>query len=544
VNRRTRGNKAGGPDAGATAVLFWSATALLALLSCALVLVATSGNGIGLSPDSVGYIGLARGILQDGFAFLWEPVAVKHPPVYPLLLAGPALLLGRDPLAVARFAGAIGSALLIAVVMLSVRRLRVPLWINAAIGFLACGSVALNEINTMAWTELPFTLAAYTAFLVALSRESTIRRNLLLAALAGAACLTRYPAIVLIPLLTLHTLLFTPGGWGNRLRNGAVFSVPASLPFVVYAGRNHALTGTLLGSWAPSQRGFFQNAGLAANVLGDWFLPPESAAVSVLTLVLLLVVLAGGLTGALRRPAPPGSANRGSALLLYLGFAAAHLSFMLVTASTTHFDRIDHRLLSPALPALLILLALAAGALSSSWADTRARRLAAAVVIAALLVLLALPPAGHVPGQVARYRERGIGFQKDSFRLSPLVGFFRSGKGDTLHPLYSNADDVLYILAGACSRRSAPWDGPPGALLAMDDAYLAWFGAVRFRPYLLAPEEFPPRCRLRTVARFPDGAVYHVRCPGGPASSGKRRDRAVSGSRGGPGTDCHSTFIP
>ena len=84
--------------------------AALALLGVGLALAA-SRHGVGASPDSVVYIGVARNLLAgrgltEPFGALVDTPLTRYPPLYPALLAagGP---LGLDPLATARWISAL-----------------------------------------------------------------------------------------------------------------------------------------------------------------------------------------------------------------------------------------------------------------------------------------------------------------------------------------------------------------------------------------------------------------------------------------------------
>lgn len=88
--------------------------AVLAIIGVAGVLVATSQYDAGLSPDSVGYISVARSLASgQGFQTWLGAPMTAWPPLYPFLLSLPMVTLGIDPLSNAHVLNAILFGLII-----------------------------------------------------------------------------------------------------------------------------------------------------------------------------------------------------------------------------------------------------------------------------------------------------------------------------------------------------------------------------------------------------------------------------------------------
>jgi hypothetical protein len=84
------------------------ALVLPALAGAIIVLVFTARYGAGLSPDSVGYLGVARNLMAGAGVQTYDGAAfVVQPPLYPALLALVGYIFHADPLAFAHIVNAL-----------------------------------------------------------------------------------------------------------------------------------------------------------------------------------------------------------------------------------------------------------------------------------------------------------------------------------------------------------------------------------------------------------------------------------------------------
>lgn len=123
-------------------------------------------------------------------------------------------------------------------------------------------------------------------------------------------------------------------------------------------------------------------------------------------------------------------------------------------------------------------------------------------------------------------REGAGGYNTTAWRASGVIGYLERYPLETEHPIYSNAPDAIYILAGL-EARQAPAKGVHNSPAVINTvagmrgtwpetgtAYLAWF-ARNERAYLFDLDELAAIARLEPVAEFEDGAIYRVyRRPG------------------------------
>src|SRR5688500_15482727 len=178
------------------------ATTCVILGACAVlgggVLLHSSPWGLGLSPDSVVYIGAARSLLAGhGFSLpaesaLFSPIT-HYPPLYSLLLA---------------VTGVVAADLLAGAIWLNVAIFSINIYLGGFLLFAALGSwqlallaslftvtgFPLVQVHTMAWSEALFIMLELLSILLLLRYLETPRkRNLLMAsAVAGLSLLCRY----------------------------------------------------------------------------------------------------------------------------------------------------------------------------------------------------------------------------------------------------------------------------------------------------------------------------------------------------------------
>jgi hypothetical protein len=193
-----------------TAKMFLTPTArsYMALGSCAVfgggVLLHSSPWGLGLSPDSVVYIGAARSLMAGrGFSLpaesaLFSPIT-HYPPLYSSLLAVTGIL-GTNPLAGA--------------VWLNVAVFSINIYFSGFLLFAALGSwqlallgslftltaFPLVQAHTMAWSEAMFIMLELLSILLLLQYLEKPRRRILLlaSAVAGLSVLCRYAGFALV----------------------------------------------------------------------------------------------------------------------------------------------------------------------------------------------------------------------------------------------------------------------------------------------------------------------------------------------------------
>src|SRR5215207_976448 len=186
--------------------------------------------GIGLSPDSVVYIGAARSLLAGaGFSLpaesaLFSPIT-HYPPFYSSLLAVIAIL-GPDPLDAA--------------IWLNVAVFGLNIFLSGSLLFSAFGSLPIAmigsfltltafpivQVHTMAWSESLFILIELLSILLLLRYlKDPLKQILVLAsAVAGLSLLCRYAGLALIASGMLVILFLSGREQREKLTDALVFA--------------------------------------------------------------------------------------------------------------------------------------------------------------------------------------------------------------------------------------------------------------------------------------------------------------------------------
>lgn len=383
---------------------------MLALgLAGVMILLWFTRYGLGGTSDSVDYVASARGLLSGhGYQNQRLGLYVLWTPLYPAVLAF-LRLLGRDFFGAPRYFQALGYGLTVAVITGVLWKDLRHRWVAVGGGLLMLASPPLLAVSGMLWSEPLYILLL--VLVVALYPRALARDRLVdlawIAVPAGLAAAQRYSGVTIIAAACLQLLLASDGAWRRRLKRAVVFGAASSLPLVAWMVRNLILCGSVAGHRRASRNALGPNLWSGLHQIGDWWVPRPLgtiAAVTVAVVVLVIAVLAL-VPGAERRRALPHLSPR----LRFAGLIGLiYLAFMLVAVLATGLERLSMRYLSPAAPALILVLA---GGLDDLASRPRARgaRIAVSAVAAALLLLFTVTSARQLVLQVRRVnRQRAM----------------------------------------------------------------------------------------------------------------------------------------
>ncbi|MFT5683779.1 MAG: hypothetical protein ACI8RZ_004711 [Myxococcota bacterium] len=340
---------------------------VLALMAGLLWGVFLTWIGIHTTADSVAYIHSALSVAESG-ALSANPI---WPPLYPALLGLLTLVTGL-PTVAAAVLSAITMTVLLAAVGRIVQWATGSTVISAVSMLFLCGWWEVLFIFRVAWSEQLFAaLVALHLLMIIRHLESDRLSDLGLAALSvSLVALSRYIGYAMVGIFLLYA-----AAWVVRRREWRGIGVVGLglSPVAGWLVRNLALSGTLHGNRSPTERTVLDNLSLLIEVLSGqlWQAP-------VLTALIVASVVAGGAvlwrgSGEVRR------------MLLYTGaWLVAYLLMLIYATSTVKMDHINPRFLSPILPTVLALCALAFGGLAALRPSSRS--LLNGVFGAALLV--------------------------------------------------------------------------------------------------------------------------------------------------------------
>jgi Dolichyl-phosphate-mannose-protein mannosyltransferase len=508
------------------------AKSCMALGACAVlgggVLLHSSPWGLGLSPDSVVYIGAARSLLAGhGFSLpgesaLFSPIT-HYPPLYSSLLAVIGTL-AADPLDGAKWlnGAAFSTNIYVAGFLLFAV---LGSWQLALLGSLfTLTAFPLVQAHTMAWSEAMFIMLELLSLLLLLRYlEKPRTRSLLLAsAVAGLSLLCRYAGFALVASGILGILFLGAREQREKLIDAGVFTGIAVLPTAVWAARNW-----YLGDNSFNRTVAFHPIGLEKifdipAVLAGWFtFGPLTYDIGV---ILWLVLLIAGFVlpfGYLRKANFTNLRRTDTLLFLMLIVVVSYLAMMAL--SLTFLDAqipVDSRTLSPIyVPAMILLIALSARFLLAPESLSRAR-----VAVSVGLALLLAAQLQSSLNWLRLNHQHGIGYAGRVWRESQTLNRLKRMMPATV--LFSNAPDVLYTLlnehAVLIPRKTHTDTNLPNRhyleqtaelkrRLKEDRGLLVYLHRVDWRWYLPAVEELERTLGLHVLARENDGVIYQAR---------------------------------
>jgi len=506
---------------------------LLAAIGVAAVLFSTTW-GIGLTPDSLTYVGAARNLLAgNGLSSSTstgnlQPM-VMYPPLFPLLIAATGLF--GDPLEGARYLNALIFGANIFMVGLLIYR-----YTGRSIGAGVFGAVlmltsdAMLSVHSRAISEPVYILSVLVALLLLSSYLDCPKQSYLLmsAGAAAFALLSRYVGVVLVLTTLSGICLLGKMRSRKKLVDGVTLLVVSGFPLLLWIIRNAYLTGETTGrqwvlhpiTWAQLRIGL--------NTVSDWLLPSqifqETVRFTVLgicvTALLTLTLLSYREKTRLDNRERP-SEGYVNGLKLFMIFLITYVGFLLVYISLGSVDTpLDSRILSPAFVAVLILTVWYVHKLKAAFPG-RKRIVIAITVLSALFVLSYL---GRGATRVILNHTNGIGYASKVWKQSVLVQRVRDLPAEV--PVYSNGSDVLYLLTerpihglpikvnpvtGELNTTYIGQVAAMGERLRTENGVLAYFDRITWRWYLPSEEELIELLPLKKVVEAQDGSIYRIK---------------------------------
>ena len=488
--------------------------------------------GLGLSPDSVVYIGAARSLAQGlGFSLPTDSAAmapvVHYPPLYPALLAM-ASFSGLDVIVAAKW--------------FNVFLLCVNVFLAGIIGYRASGlfplailtaglvatAFPMALVHSMVWSEPLFMVCQSAALLFLLSylRECA-RRSLIGAAVAtGLSVLGRYAGVSLVISGAAAILWLGAERWKKKFLDAGIFLAVSLLPIGLWAARNRWVAGT-----STDRNIGFHPAGLgelsaAVDAIGAWFSVFWTSSADVQLYSVCVVIISGlaihfyGPNLGVKR-APPNAAGLKIALSLMALVGATYVVLLFLTISL--FDAqtpVDSRLLAPCYVPLLLFV-VSAWTYSSCRGPERARLRFVAPAVGLLVIGLQLP--ATLTWLQQHYR-KGIGYSSREWQESETIKQLATRMPAAV--IYSNGPDVIYALLGRPAamipRKTNTASNLPNPnyraqleqmhrTLQAASGVIVFFDRVHWRKYLPSAAELESSLGLRLASETNDGAIYQVR---------------------------------
>lgn len=496
---------------------------LLALVGAILILLSTSRYGVGLSPDSVAYISTARNLITGaGFISYDGSPTVVWPPLYPALLALVGGTFETDPLLLANVVNALIFGLIVYVGGVLTFKHFSSFAALALVGTLAIlVSSPLFAVSVMAWTEPLFILFVLFCLIFAdsyLSKKDTTSLILLSSSVALSS-LTRYIGVTLILWGALIIVVFHCDSLKSRIAHLSLFIVISTLPVGIWLIRNYAISSTLFGPRASSLHTLSQNLTYVFNTLLYWYIPGKIAEHrSILMIVSAGVGLFAGLS---LRDGWQGMKVRLRQISPLVLFAIIYTAFLVISSTTTAYDRISDRLLSPVYVPLTLLLLILAQALVDPYRKRFSKKIVNYFLVIGIAIWLVYPIRSTILNAVNMITF-GQGYSGKEWMDSETVQYLLQHRTlESECTFYTNGPDAAYILAHLATKMSPArtrYNSPEtvndisrlkGSWPEESNACLVWFNKIG-RTYLFTIDELQAIANIDLIARLEDGAIYSI----------------------------------
>lgn len=494
-------------------------------------------SGVGVTPDSVLYIGAARSLVEGKGLKTVAPHSFPQisgdqpltvvPPTYPVLLALSATL-SSDPLQGARWLQALLFALNVLLIGMTVylctNKAVLPT-LCAILLFLSTASVI--ALHAMAWSEPAFFLFGLSAFLLLALHIRNSNDRLLVGSslLASLALTTRYMGITLFPPMILTILLLEDKPLRKRVRDCLILLGVGLLPLAVWLLHNlvvaESATSRVI-TFHPI--GALQINGLVDTLLLFWVpIPGHPSLKTALLFLSFGLVFAKMLMALKEKRRCRQAANISLAVqLLTSAFTITYLLFLFVAISFIDAQTaFESRILSPVYVFGIILVVSVACQTSSLKPRTTILWRGAFLVLSFVLIYLKATEANAFI--IARHTN-GSGYTERVWRDSESIKYVKALPETKI--IYSNGVDAIQFLTGREALRIPakidPGSRRPNAnfdreIEAMENDIMAnravviYLDRIDWRWYLPSKEELEQVYKLPLLTRFFDGVIYGIK---------------------------------
>ena len=498
----------------------------LALLGVTIVFLSTSRYGAGLSPDSIGYIGSARNIIVGAgvTSYNGSPLIVQ-PPLFPTLLAIAGGIFKTDPLTLANTVNAIIFGAIVYFGGLLFFKYLPSYPIFAFIGLLAIvTSPPLFKVSVMAWSEPLFILFVILSLLFANSylEKNDVISLILLSLSVSFSTLTRYIGVVLILWGVFVIIVLRRDRLKNKIAHLSLFTFISVLPIGIWLIRNYAISSTFLGTRTSSVFTLSQNLMFVFNDLISWYIPNIVAdhRPTLLLLGVTIGFLAGNNPKKILRGIYSSRHQIGSIVLFILFYTV----FLVASSTTTSYDRIGDRLLSPIYVPLTLFFFIIAKTFAESYGEHLFAKIVYPILITCTILWLLMYPLRNTLINAVNLAATGQGYShKDWAESETILYLLQHQELESKCTFYTNGPDVAYALAHITSQRSpARRQGgtnssqpniKPSEIGSSwpeeSNACLIWFDRIG-RSYLFTVDELQDIIDIDTIANLSDGAIYSI----------------------------------
>jgi hypothetical protein len=487
------------------------------LFACAiafyLICVFTSYSGVGVSPDSIMYTSAARNFSENGTLQTFNHIPIVDFPVfYPLFLGCIMVITHTDPVA---FGAILNSILFASLIFTSgwimnrfVPSSQLYKWLMLIAIVL---SPALLQIYTYLWSETLFILEIL--FFIIAFREyllkHTVKTLIIAAAIAAISCITRYAAVTIVGTGGLLLLLDRTLVLKKKIIHILIYGFVSISLLVTNLVVNALHTGTGTGPREPSITPFTKNLYYFGTVMCDWmgFTPAQYFLAIPVATVMLLGFVAALTYNYYRR-------HLNSYENLAITFSLVYGLFIIVSATFSRYERINHRLLSPLF-------------ITSLWAYTSWGLLwlksinvkRTRIIVGTIMTILML---GFITKEFLidydRYKDQvaddygNPGYTDSSWMESEFAAYLKKIDKNMFDPnvtIYTDAHEAVYFFSGLSSYLVPHkfFKKDVKQFYEIKRFYLIWFNNLENKE-LINIKDIEKVKKLKLLKKFDEGAIY------------------------------------
>jgi len=366
---------------------------LVSLAAIALVFFPTQRARIGITPDSVQYIGTARNLIEGkGFLTYNNSPLLLWPPLYPIVLALFGFIFKRDPLLVANLINSLLFGLIVFFSGTIAFKLTKKSFILAFIAALTVVfSIPFYGVTTMVFSEtlFIFLIVLFFKFLDLFSTNHKFVTLIILAFITALASLTRYIGVALILVGMVCVFFTSKSKIKERILHTGIFAILSSLPLSAWIIRNLIISGTFTGPRYISSFSFLDQFHSIAVSLFSWFFPKQFFDSQIFIAVIFFSI--GLLIGILHKELNIRDVYQSTTLVALFTFLVLYIISLFMSARSGFGQLIDSRYLSPLFVPITLLFFTFVNHITNIFKERLRSGFVFPIIVIVLLVLVSFP---------------------------------------------------------------------------------------------------------------------------------------------------------
>ncbi len=482
-----------------------------ALAGAVFIYILTSYHGIGMSPDSVSYTGVARNLTQGRWFTDYDDTPIIIFPVgYPTFLGIISKIFSKDVLIIAPWINAFLIGLVIFINGCIMERFHERSWWHKwAILSILPISFSLLDVYTMLWSETLFMvfLCFFIVYIKKYLSAPTLLNLLLPSLFTSLACDTRIAGISILGTGLLLIFIQKKLPWLKKVFHLFVFLALGIAILLANLIRNQLESGTTTGERLKSITPLIKNIQYFGDTLLQWLQLPNAAPFVAVSLGITIILVFGVVF--LYRYFTKDKIS--SFEIINITFCIVYVFFIILTSTISRYEKINNRLLAPAFIPFLLGISFYIPILIRSL-KTRLLRIIVVAIVAVIFFSFQYQQTKAAFALHDEFRENGIpGYNELGWQESDIVRFLKDKKA-FFKPgidIYSNAADAVYFYNGfpALTLPEPPNKKDLQEYLESDQNYIIIFTNDFNNPAIIRLNDIAKFRQLDTLVKLNDGII-------------------------------------